>query len=265
MRIAIVLLVFLTSYVAFADWTPPSNPDPKLILDEAIKDHSLKNYKDSLAKHIWFHNNALKHNYSLYGVRLSYALLDWISLSKEYPPALYALNTIRNQKESIIKERKGMVYLFLDIVSINEHLGANENTVNLFLWLDKNQPQTAHKVFYSAKASLINAKQYKMCGKYIDPQKDFLKLSKVLQTKIFQITKNTDDKLGNKTSISFAYEDYSNDISLIVAILVQNKRQKDAEKIVKKALLEWNDPKFKKQLYAILDGLIPNPYPEYLR
>jgi len=46
---------------------------------DAAKNLALQQKFDAaLKKHIWFHNYALKIRKSLYGVRLSFALADWI-------------------------------------------------------------------------------------------------------------------------------------------------------------------------------------------
>ena len=60
---------------------------------------------------------------------------------------------------------------------------------------------------------------------------------------------------------SFAYNDFSNNVSNLVALLIRNKRHQLAEEIADMALLEWGDPKFKIQLEKALDGQFPPPWP----
>ncbi len=72
---------------ADAGWAPPENPDPQDILAQAKQDTASGRYEDALAKHLWFHENALEYRSSLYGVRLSFALGDWTKLSHVYPLA----------------------------------------------------------------------------------------------------------------------------------------------------------------------------------
>lgn len=55
-------------------------------------------YEEALREHIWFHDHALAKQPSLYGVRLSYALADWVDFGKVYPPALAALQAVRDAK-----------------------------------------------------------------------------------------------------------------------------------------------------------------------
>src|SRR5262245_11064399 len=104
----ILSLVFLFSIhsVAIAvDWKPPENPDPSAILQEAASDTRNGNYKTALEKHVWYHENALKHDPAQYGVRLSFALMYWGELGQKYPPALERLRKFRD--EAAEKARKG--------------------------------------------------------------------------------------------------------------------------------------------------------------
>jgi hypothetical protein len=57
-------------------------------------------YEGALAKHVWFHDHALSVRPSYYGVRLSYALSDWIELGKKYPKARQTLESVRDAKTS---------------------------------------------------------------------------------------------------------------------------------------------------------------------
>ena len=37
------------------------------------------------------------------------------------------------------------------------------------MWLDANKPKAASRIFHMAEDALIQSKQYRLCGKYIDP------------------------------------------------------------------------------------------------
>jgi len=99
-----LLLLVLFSESARGEWRTPENPAPSEILKEARKDTQAKRYEDALAKHVWFHHNALRYKPSLYGVRLSYALGDWRYLSTRCAPALTKLHETRSDAESKVKQ-----------------------------------------------------------------------------------------------------------------------------------------------------------------
>jgi len=44
-------------------------------------------------------------------------------------------------------------------------------TRELFVWLDGNRNEVASQVYDLAQPSLVRAKDYALCGKYLQPQK----------------------------------------------------------------------------------------------
>ncbi|HTD86247.1 MAG TPA: serine/threonine-protein kinase, partial [Candidatus Binatia bacterium] len=77
---------------------PGEKPQPSKILDEAKEQRQHGEYEQALQRHIWYHNHALEFEPSLTGVRLSFALAEWIELGRRYPRARRALIEIRDEK-----------------------------------------------------------------------------------------------------------------------------------------------------------------------
>lgn len=71
-------------------------------LDQARQLASEGKFEESLQKHIWIHDHALEVNPAYYGVRLSFALSEWIELGNKYPKALVVLKGIRDEKVYIL-------------------------------------------------------------------------------------------------------------------------------------------------------------------
>src|SRR5450631_4007133 len=151
MRYILIMLIGVALIAGCSKgWTPPQNPNPQSILKEAEADAKTGKYSDALAKHIWFFQNALKYDSGEYGVRLSFALSDWVELGKVYPPALEKLKAFRDEAEANVREEKSVEDNFTDFESINECLKEDTKTVNLFVWLDSNKPDLAKAVFSSS-------------------------------------------------------------------------------------------------------------------
>lgn len=180
-----LLLVFalLFPVSAHAEWVIPEHPDPDAIYDEAQEDAKAHRDKLALEKYVWFHHNALNYNRSFYGVRLSYALSHWMDLAAVYPPALIKLKEVRNQAVYNVKNGINPYAFFHDLKSINEKLGERERTVNLFKWLDSNQPQVAKEVYRLAQPALIDANEYNLRGKYLDSSIEYKHLVKFFDGK----------------------------------------------------------------------------------
>ena len=251
------IILLLMSAFTQAEWKPPEKPDPKKILREATEDAEAERYEDALAKHVWFHRNALEHQPSQYGVRLSFALTEWQRLGEVYPPALEKMKAIRDEYAQALRGESRDREVFHDFESINEQLGEHEKTAELFRWLDANKPDVAKGVSDLAQPALIQGKEYVLAGKYLHPKEDYERL--LLR---YQETKDLAKKpeYGERLKVH-AEKSFSNGISTLVALLVKNGRKAEAEEIAKKASAEQNTPEFQEELKSALAGTVPEPWP----
>ena len=257
MRYFVFLILIHFCTAIFAEWVPPDNPSPRQILDEAKENARDGKYEEALLKHIWFHNNALKYDRAFYGVRLSFALSDWKNLSSKYPPALEALEQAQDKAEKNVRNGTNYYDSFNDYEAINEKLGEEDKTLNLFRWLDKNQPDRAKKIYRLVQPTLVRAKEYKLCGKYIDPENAYLRYVRNFRSMLDFSKKN---KLPEKTTY-FAYASFASDVSTLVALLTISKRHSEAEEVAEMAMLEWDDKKFAVLLDESLKGNVPKQWP----
>jgi hypothetical protein len=242
-----------------SNWTPPQNPNPQKILNEAEADASDGNYANALAKHIWFFQNALKYDPGEYGVRLSFALSDWVELGKIYPPALEKLKTFRDEAETNVREEKNVRDNFSDFASINEKFKEDTKTVQLFIWLDSNKPDLAKKVFDLAQPALIKSKEYRLCGKYIDNPNASYSRSLNLYRKYMEIAQKPGH--GGKDLQDFAEKTFANETTSLIALLIVDGRKTDAQQIADTISKEPNLPEFKAEIQKALNGEVPTPWP----
>lgn len=238
-------------------WTPPKSPNPQAILLEAQSDARNKRYEDALAKHIWFHENALKIDPALYGVRLSFALGYWVDLGKSYPPALDKLKAIRDNDETRIRKGHATTALFHDFVSINKSLGDPGRTTRLFVWLDSNDHEYAKDVYDLAEPALVKSKEYKICGSYLDADGAYKRMLGMFRENDRLIK----DARFKKELADFGRKSFSNQVATLVALLVLNDRRDEANRIADKAIKEFDAPEFAEQLEKAKKGHVPEPWP----
>jgi hypothetical protein len=139
----------------------------KQALDDARRLAREGQYEDALQKHVWFHTNALSIDPSYYGVRLSFALSDWVELGKKYPHALAVLGDIRDKKTSMLLDGESDEHLFHDVSSINEYLKETSATVALFKKLENGNPAFATRLYDYVDDALIEHKEYTLAKKYL--------------------------------------------------------------------------------------------------
>ena len=255
-QILALLVVLITGCVTTretTEWRAPKNPDPGRILREARADTKAQRYEEALAKFLWFHENALTYRESLYGVRLSYALEDWFELGSVYPPALEELKRTRDDAAVKVREADEYYYAFNDVLAINDILGESNRTVELFLWLDLHMPERARKVYRLVQVQLVDAGDFQLCGKYIDPTEDF---NRIVWFYRAELRMAKDPKFGSKMRI-YATRTFSQSTATLVAILARNDRIAEAKIIVEEALNEWDERRFRLLLQAALSGELP--------
>lgn len=248
---------YSASMPAPADWTPPPTPDPKEILEEAREDAAACRYELALAKHVWFHRDALRYEKALYGVRLSYALDAWADLAKVYPPALVEMENVRNEAESRVRAGGLVREAFHDFRSLNDAMGESEKTLSLFAWLDIEAPDEAKTVFDLARPALIRGGMVTLCGRYLDDDYSF-------RCRVMGYQQNMrlaeDPKFGEDFR-DFGIKHFSNETATLVALLVLNDRREEAAKIAAEALEVLADPSFEQQLEEASQGRVPEPWP----
>ena len=239
-----------------AAWSPPTNPDPQQILTEAQQDMAAGRYEEALAKHVWFHRDALDIDRAFYGVRLSFALMYWKELATLYPPAKTKLIEIRDEAEQKVNSGDNAAESFHDFEALNSVLGEDPRTVALFKKLDEDNPQVAQAGFKMARRALIEANETKLCSKYVTPD-DYASQVEMYR---HMLSMPKDPRMGEQ-HLEFARQSFTNEVTTLVALLVLSDRKAEAEKIVADAKTVWDDKTFAADLDKAFEGQVPEPWP----
>jgi hypothetical protein len=140
---------------------------PKTVLQEARLLAAQARYGAALEKYLWFHQHALAYNEALAGVRLSYALGEWIELGEKYPPARDALLSVRDGATRALEKGKGSFRQFADVAAINRHMQDDARTVRLFKLLDQDDPELARQCYAVAERALVESGEFSTCLSYL--------------------------------------------------------------------------------------------------
>ncbi|WP_101757584.1 hypothetical protein [Oceanicoccus sp. KOV_DT_Chl] len=258
-RFILWVVLLLISTLVYSEWLPPKEPDLQVILTEASEDKSNKQYQLSLEKYIWFHNNALKIDRSFYGVRLSFALMGWVELANVYEPAKLSLLEHADQAERSVKNSSSCCRdEFNDFASINDVLGLSGRTVELFKWLEANDPLKAEQAFSLARAALVKSNEYLLMGKYIKPRADFEK-SVAMYRNTIEVAKTMPQEASMLEET--AQYSYINQTTTLVAILAINGRTDEALKVANESKQVFSSDAFNVELEKALSGKVPQPWP----
>lgn len=140
------------------------------------------NYDEALRQHVWLHDHVLEERPAYYGVRLSFALHEWVRLGQSHPPALQELKRIRGAKTARLQDGERDHALFHDVAAINSALGESAATVVLFKELDADDSAFAGKVRGLAEDALVEAGEHDLVKKHLGPpEKHFEALRRGLE------------------------------------------------------------------------------------
>lgn len=255
-HIAAVILLVLIGCTHTTTWVPPTNPNPQAILNEAEQDSRAGRYEVALAKFVWFHENALTIEPSLSGVRLSFALSDWYDLAQKYPPALDAMRQARGQAAANVLAGREPRRAFQEVAAIDQSLGQEAMTGELFETLDRDQPDVAKSVFDIAKRALVEQKAFELANKYVDPPADITRLVQRYREDLQMAPEPGDPDYSQIARKSFTYN-----ASILVATLAANGRLDEATMVADTARGEIQDAEFEQSMVAALRGVAPEPWP----
>ncbi len=225
------------------------NPDPQKVLNEAQTLASQGKYEEALEKHLWFYENALKHDPAMGGIRRSFALSYWVELGHRYPKAREALVAIRDKNTEAIREGRGFVDLFHDVASINGYLEEEEKTVELFKTLDEKHHRLAERCYIVAEKDLTARREYTLCASYIPDASE--RFDRIKEMREVQLKMDKGKQLPMK---DYAEKSFVEVTCRLIEILVGAGRKEDAESVRERALAVRDDRKLRDAIEEVFRG-----------
>ena len=259
----VVILLFAFPLIADDVWTPPENPDPQEILDQASDDARNGLHATALAKHLWYHENSLKYSPAQKGVRLSFALMYWKKLGEDYPPALEALEIVRVETGLRIYETDIPQKDFHDYAEINRVLGKDDETVKAFQKLQLRSPEAADLVFVFAKKALLKGKHFELLLHHMNPEKELERQMRWFRISEEMTNERKDDGHHDHRVLLLHFKErkFTNDSATFVAILAMAGETERATKIAEQAKEFRDVPELHKAIDEALEGKVPKPFP----
>jgi hypothetical protein len=210
--------------------------DPQTVLDEARELADQGRYEEALQRHIWFHQHALAHDRAWYGVRLSFALSNWVQLGTQYPPARQALIDIRDRTAAVARAGDWSRELFHDVTAINEYLGEPGETGALFLDLHRVDPSRAERFYRDAEAGLVARGLYAVCAAHLpDPLRRLDELRANRRGMLSAVGLPTDHAGGFRRLVE---QQFAEEVGRLLVILTAVGEIDEAEQVRASALAE---------------------------
>lgn len=197
-------------------------------------------YEDALRDHLWFHENALSVEPGLAGVRLSFALRDWIYLAEQFPLARRVLQGLRERDTARLLNGTdlpdaGQRDLFRDVVAINGALGEERATHDLFVRLDIQEPALAAQCADLALPAIVAAEDFTLARRHLgDPAARVGALAANLNAYTEELVK-TGGASSAPALLSFVLN-YTKEVRLVVEVLRRQEEDELAGQVAQAAL-----------------------------
>ena len=147
-----------------------------------------KKYAEALAAHQKYFKNSKGTSAS--AVRLSFGLGSWAELGKVYPPAHMALAQLATERKNIIYAGKADFDAFQEYTSINSYIDRHDESIETFLYVEKNYPKQGQHLYPLVEDILITKKQYDIIKKYVgDPIYEFERIRNSREYSLSQLRK----------------------------------------------------------------------------
>lgn len=209
-------------------------------------------YAEALADYIWFHENALKHRPSLYGVRLSFALAAWRDLAEVYPPARHALLEIRDRRASELLEGRADHAAFHDVASIDEYLDQQQATHELFVQLHNRFPELARSCASVAMPALILSGDFKLARTFFtDPEGAIHAWSTALNDDIARWAQKPPTRAPVREGFIRIYSEHVGQLIQVLSAVGESERANAAREL---ALSSVEDESVREEVLKILSA-----------
>ena len=225
-------------------------------------------YEEALQRYLWYFNHS-RNDAGQEGVRISFAISDWMELGRRYPKAKEALMEIRDADAREFSEGRGYFELFMEVSSINGLLGDDEATYALFKSIGQQDKKLAQQCYGLLEPMLIQRGEYDLCMSYIgDPQAKFESIRESWERmkktgdqqqglwrqqveRLQEMAKTTNSVFPNRQvpfppePPKFADENFVGQTRELIEILVGANRKADAEKVRDEAVAVLDDARLR--------------------
>lgn len=244
---------------------PGEQPDLQKVLAAAKSLAEEGSYEEALQHYRWYFDHSRSDGIQR-GVRLSFALGDWVNLAGHYPKAKKALIEIRDAEAQQFSDGGGYADLFHEVSAINSCLNDDKATATLFRTVEQKDQDLAAQCYPWAKDALIRDGDYEKCLHYLgDPQVAFHQIRRnweqrqtyedLQASRQKQLMKRLQDMAQTNQTFAripvlpapllFAHENFVRETRQLIEILVGTGHKADAEKIQSQAMAIVDDARLK--------------------
>jgi hypothetical protein len=221
---------------------PGEKPDLNKIRDEIQSLMNAGDHEAALQRQLWYFNHALQFG-EVDPVRLSFGIMNWGDLGRRYPKARQAMAEIRDKDVRELSRGGGSFALFQEMEALNEQLGDEPATLDLFDSIRNQNPDLARQCYFVVEQALVEKGAYDTCASFIPDIQFRFEHTRDAYRRTGEIADRTPGV--NTTNIRReAHRSFVHTTRMLIEILVGVGRKAEAEGIQQQALAVLNVPEF---------------------
>lgn len=207
---------------------------PNEVFERARQAREEGRFQEALQDHLWLHEQALAVSPDWNGVRLSFALRDWIYLAEQFAPARSALQAIRDRETARMLQGAASLERFREVAAINEALGEVSATHQLFLALDSIDASVAEQCAELAMTALVKCQDFQLARRFLaSPEQRIAQLAERLNGAADALA--SQPASAAPTLLAFVLN-YAKEVRLVLAVLRGMDEADEADNMKKAAL-----------------------------
>ncbi|MGF1527287.1 MAG: hypothetical protein ACFCBW_10900 [Candidatus Competibacterales bacterium] len=235
-------LLILT--LPFTVWANPpklsGDPNPMVTLTEAMSERIQGNYQSALENHLWLFDNILIHGTNFTKNNLDFALSEWYKLALIYPLAMEELLKKNNLTKKKLLSGKGILGDFRFVVTVNQLLEKNADSVELYTQLRETNKAMAQSFFTTIESVLIEEQEYALLDDGFDHRAKYDKALRLYKSTLG--ISSTDQNAARRDQVATTLGMvFTTQVMEIVDVLLEQGREGEAREVVQKASGELND------------------------
>ncbi|WP_269531957.1 hypothetical protein [Chitinimonas sp. BJYL2] len=244
------LLICCFLLPANAAWVPSAGVEPQRVFEEARTDRLAGRYEDALVKHQWFFAHAHRLQPALGGVRVSFAMQDWVALSKVYPPASAALDAAAAEAAERARAGKDLPQSFHDAVALFEARKLHQQTRDLYVALYASHRDMALRAAAKVRHALVQSGDDALAAETARGMADYLDIESSHQRMLQAMSSAGLDDVH-------PWRIYISNAAALIAVLARHGRQAEADQIATRALGYTGDSARRATLEQARLGVLP--------
>lgn len=207
---------------------------PRQVLTEARAAAKAGDYALAVDKYELFFDRALldqSEDENLYGVRLSYCLIEWARVGERFPPARKRLEAKAVEVLAAYEATRDPAS-FRDYQAILERLGQSDRVMQQFIRYHESNGELARPAMRAMWDRLVEAQRWDLCAAYIGDPEDRYRQALWLFDGLMEMARECPD-MGDEMQIDLNKERMVRDVGNLLRALRHTQNNGAADRIEK--------------------------------